>query len=124
MFFIVHEDPNFVITEDMTLFTPEGPLELDEGDCVSLYKDESDRLFIGIEYDEDCDVLEVSTQTTARDLLEKCSPATFELGLDEDGDESVKVVMVENKSTLTEKIEKLFLLESTPTKTILVNKIR
>ena len=124
MLFIVHSDPQFIVNKEMTLQTSKGILHLDAGDSIGINKSEDGRMFLGVELDEDCDVLEFDSKRTGIELLESCVPAAFELGLDEDGDSYIKSTFLEEKSTLNEKISKITLTEDIPSKTLIVTKIQ
>lgn len=124
MLLIVENDPQFVLTKDITIYTSKGDLHLDAGEPIGFVKTADGRLFYGEMEDEESDVLEFKTKTVANDMLEACQAADFVVALDEDGDSFLKTVLVEGKNTLTEKIDRISLVESVPEKTIPINKIR
>ena len=125
MIYIVENEPQFIVDRDMVIYVGDQPIYLDEGEPIGFNKTEDGRLLWG-EADEDSgnDIVEFNTKTIVNDLLEACQLATFHPSLDEEGDSFIKPVLLEGKSTLTEKISTIPLTESVPDTTILVSKIR
>lgn len=122
MLYIVHCEPQFIVQKDLVLNLPNAQYYLDEGQALGLRKTEDGRLLIG---EEEGDIIELDTKTTAKDLLESCQPANFELGLDEEGQSYIKTVLMEEKVSISDKISRIKLTESVPkTSTLVVSKIR
>ena len=110
MLYIIHAEPQFVVKQDLLLTSKKGEYYLEAGRILGLLKSEDGRLFIGTGEDGS-DQLEITGKITATEVLENLEPSNFELALDEEGDSYIKSTILEQKVSLTEKIQRVTLVE-------------
>lgn len=96
-----HDDPNYVATKSFMLNTERGSVYIEEADPVSVMKNEEGNVFFG----NNGTVLQIKNKTTLSDLLNRIRPATFRLGVEEDGEMCLVATIQEDKSALLDNIK-------------------
>jgi hypothetical protein len=96
-----HDEPNYVAIKDFVLSTPRGNIYIESADAVSLSKNKDGDLFFG----NSGTVIEIKTKTALSDLLSRVRPASFNLGVEEDGEMCLVATIHEGKTALLDHIK-------------------